>query len=112
MIERKINLGTLTEEIVIGNYGTSTDENCCIITEYIEKFKTLARVRKLSLSKTEIVDKEGITSFNCREFTIRNEYEVNYSDTIHWKGNEYKIIAIEPLDDNDQFMIITGKRSV
>lgn len=99
-LKRIISIGTIEKQIVGG---------LPIGEEFVAKYEKLwAKVSATSQKTQEVILSQGIAVGELKEFVIRYKPDIDNKDVVIYKGKTYNIYAMFPMDEDNEFLLITG----
>lgn len=107
MDTRFMNIGKLNKRISIGEMKEDYNDNGFPVTDFVEDFKTYARVK--NLSGKQFYEAKAANLENIVEFTIRYRKDFNANKIIQFNGENYEIIHINNVDFSNKFLIIKAR---
>lgn len=87
------------------------DEYGIVQKDWVLKYSKRAHIQGLSYSykKREMLQAQGVNSYEVKEVVIRY-CDINARDRILYKGQPYKIISIEDLEEKNKYLLVTMER--
>lgn len=104
-----VNTGSMNKLIAIGTIEEILEGGLPIGEEFVPIYPKLwAKAAGVSKKNQEYLMSQGLSMGEVKQFTIRYKPDITNKLVIKYKNKIYNIYAVYPLDEKEEFLLLTG----
>lgn len=104
-----VNTGEMNKLIAIGTIEEIIEGGLPVGEDFVPTYPKLwAKVAGISKKNQEYLMSQGLSMGEIKQFTIRYKPNITNKLVIKYKNKIYNVYAVYPLDEKEEFLLLTG----